>query len=193
MIGPAPDLLDRRLLFFTGKGGVGKSTVAAATALLAASVGKRVLLIEVDAKGDIPAQFEQRPVGFSPREVHPGVLALAMDTEASLQEYLKLNLRVPGLGRVGPLAKALDFVASAAPGVKEILTVGKICWEVREAIEGRADFDLVVVDATATGHIVAQLGAPAAIRELVDVGPVRAQTQWLSELLEDPATPAVNV
>jgi anion-transporting ArsA/GET3 family ATPase len=193
VIGPAPDLLDRRLLFFTGKGGVGKSTVAAATALLASNIGKRVLLIEVDAKGDIPAQFEQRPVGFEPREVHPGVLAMAMDTEASLQEYLKLNLRVPVLGRVGPLAKALDFVASAAPGVKEILTIGKICWEVRESIEGRSDIDLVVVDATATGHIAAQLGAPGAIRELVDVGPVRAQTQWLSELLEDPAITAVNI
>jgi anion-transporting ArsA/GET3 family ATPase len=193
VIGPAPDLLDRRLLFFTGKGGVGKSTVAAATALLASNIGKRVLLIEVDAKGDIPAQFEQRPVGFQPREVYPGVLALAMDTEASLQEYLKLNLRVPVLGRVGPLAKALDFVANAAPGVKEILTIGKICWEVRESIEGRSDIDLVVVDATATGHIIAQLGAPNAIRDLVDVGPVRAQTQWLSELLEDPAITAVNV
>ena len=89
VIGPAPDLLDRRLLFFTGKGGVGKSTIAAATALLASNIGKRVLLVEVDAKGDIPAQFEQRPVGFTPREVHPGVLAMAMDTEASLQEYLQ--------------------------------------------------------------------------------------------------------
>jgi anion-transporting ArsA/GET3 family ATPase len=193
VIGPPPDLLDRRLLFFTGKGGVGKSTVAAATALLASNIGKRVLLIEVDAKGDVPAQFEQRPVGFEPREVHPGVLAMAMDTEASLQEYLRLNLRVPVLGRVGPLAKALDFVASAAPGVKEILTIGKICWEVREAIEGRSDIDLVVVDATATGHIVAQLGAPQAIRELVDVGPVRAQTQWVSDLLGDPTITAVNI
>jgi anion-transporting ArsA/GET3 family ATPase len=193
VIGPAPDLLDRRLLFFTGKGGVGKSTVAAATALLASNVGKRVLLVEVDAKGDIPAQFEQRPVGFQPREIHPGILAMAMDTEASLQEYLKLNLRVPVLGRVGPLAKALDFVASAAPGVKEILTIGKICWEVRESIEGRSDIDLVVVDASATGHIAAQLGAADAIRELVDVGPVRAQTQWLSEMLADPAITAVNV
>jgi anion-transporting ArsA/GET3 family ATPase len=77
--------------------------------------------------------------------------------------------------------------------VKEILTIGKICWEVRESIEGRSDVDLVVVDATATGHIAAQLGAPGAIRELVDVGPVRAQTQWLGELLQDPAITAVNV
>ena len=72
MNGPAPELLDRRLLFFTGKGGVGKSTMAAATALLASSIGKRVLLVEVDAKGDIPAQFEHAPVGFTPKEIHPG-------------------------------------------------------------------------------------------------------------------------
>lgn len=193
MTGPAPDLLERRLLFFTGKGGVGKSTVAAATALLASSIGKRVLLVEVDAKGDVPAQFERPAVGFRAREVHPGVLAMAMDTEESLKEYLRLNLRVPVLGRVGPVARALEFVATAAPGVKEILTIGKICWEVREAIEGRADFDLVVVDAAATGHVVAQLGAPDSIRELVDVGPVRAQTEWLSQILADPAITAVNV
>jgi anion-transporting ArsA/GET3 family ATPase len=193
LLGPAPDLLDRRLLFFTGKGGVGKSTVAAATALLAANVGKRVLLVEVDSKGDVPAQFEHAAVGFTPKQVHPGVLAMAMDTEASLQEYLKLNLHVPVLGRLGPLAKVLDFVATAAPGVKEILTVGKIAWEVRESLEGRADFDLVVVDAAATGHIVAQLGAADSIRDLVDVGPLRTQTQWVSDLLADPAITAVNI
>jgi anion-transporting ArsA/GET3 family ATPase len=193
VIGPAPELLERRLLFFTGKGGVGKSTMAAATALLAANCGKRVLLIEVDAKGDIPAQFEHAPVGFKAREIHPGVLALAMDTEASLQEYLRLNLRVPVLGKLGPFAKMLDFVATAAPGVKEILTIGKIAWEVRESIEGRADHDLVIVDAAATGHIVAQLGAADAIRDLVDVGPLRNQTQWVSELLADPQITAVNI
>jgi anion-transporting ArsA/GET3 family ATPase len=118
---------------------------------------------------------------------------MAMDTEASLQEYLKLNLRVPVLGRLGPLAKVFDFVATAAPGVKEMLTIGKIAWEVREAIEGRADHDIVIVDAAATGHIVAQLGAADAIRELVDVGPLRNQTQWVSDILADPALTAVNI
>ena len=137
MSGPAPDLLNRRCLLFTGKGGVGKSTMAAATAVLAASLGRRVLLIEVDAKGDVPAQFEQREVGFTPREVYPGVHAMAMDTEASLREYLRLNLRIPVVGRLGPLARVLDFVAAAAPGVKEILTIGKIAWETRESIEDR--------------------------------------------------------
>jgi anion-transporting ArsA/GET3 family ATPase len=189
----APDILDRRLLFFTGKGGVGKSTITAATALLAADHGKRVLVIEVDAKGDVTDRFEARPVGFEPREVHPGVFVLALDTESSLKEYLKLNLRVPIVGRLGPLARVLDFVATAAPGVKEVLTIGKACWEAREAIEGRADWDLVVVDAAATGHVIAQLGAPQAIRDLVAVGPVRSQTEWMSEILEDPALTALNI
>ena len=190
---PAPDLLGRRLLFFTGKGGVGKSTVTAATALLAAEQGQRVLVVEADDKGAIPGNFEQPSVGFEPREVYPGVCAMAMRTEDSLKEYLKLNLRVPVLGRLGPLARVLDFVATAAPGVKEILTVGKVCWEVRESIEGRADWDLVVVDAAATGHIIGQLDAPRAIQELVSVGMVREQTDWMVELLSDHSVTSLNV
>ncbi len=188
-----PDLLGRRLLFFTGKGGVGKSTITAAIALLAAERGKRVLVVEVDAKGDLTDQFEQGAVGFEPREIYPGVFVMVMRTEESLKEYLKLNLRVPVLGRLGPLARVLDFVATAAPGVKEILTVGKVCWEVRESIEGRADWDLVVVDAAATGHIIGQLDAPRAIQELVSVGTVRAQTDWMVDLLSDPELTALNV
>src|SRR5215470_5346087 len=192
-MGPAPALLDRRLLFFTGKGGVGKSTVTAATALLAAQHGKRVLLVEVDAKNNLTALFEHAPVGFEPRQVHPGVFAMQMDTEASLREYLRVQARVPALGRLGPIAHAFDFVANAAPGVKEILTVGKVCWELRESLQGRANWDLIVVDAAATGHVVAQLDAPRAIQELVQVGPVRNQTDWMVDLLSDPSLTALNV
>ena len=185
--------LDRRLLFFSGKGGVGKSTVTAASALLAAERGRRVLLVEVDAKGHLTALFEQPPVGFEPREVYPGVFAMQMRTEEALREYLKLQLRVPVFARLGPLASALDFVATAAPGVREILTVGKVCAEVRDSIEGRADWDLVVVDAAATGHIVSQLDSPRAIQDLVAVGPVRQQTEWMLELLADRKTTALHV
>jgi anion-transporting ArsA/GET3 family ATPase len=188
-----PDLLGRRLLFFTGKGGVGKTTISAGMALLAAEQGRRVLLVSADGRGDIAAFFEHAPVRFRPEVVYPGLSALAIETEASLQEYLRLNLRVPLPARVGPLARVFDFVATAAPGVKEILTVGKICWEVREAIEGRAPWDLVVVDAAATGHVVAQLGAPQAIKELVTVGPIRSQTGWMGEILADPAVTALNI
>ena len=192
-MGPAPALLDRRLLFFTGKGGVGKSTVTAATALLAAEHGKRVLLVEVDAKNNLTALFEHAPVGFEPRQVHPGIYAMQMDTEASLREYLKVQAKVPVFGRIGPMARAFDFVATAAPGVKEILTVGKVCWELKESLAGRADWDLIVVDAAATGHVISQLDAPRAIKDLVQVGPVRNQTDWMVELLSDPALTALNV
>ena len=176
----APDLLDLRLLFVTGKGGVGKTTVTAGLAQLAAEHGKRVLVCEIDAKGDVTSLFEAPPTDFTPREIAPGVWSMSMDTEASLREYLKLHLRIPVVGRIGPLAKAFDFVATAAPGVREILTVGKLCWEVRES-----HYDLVVVDAPASGHIVGQLAAPQAINDLVKVGLIRSQTDWLLDILSD--------
>lgn len=177
------DLLDRRLLFVTGKGGVGKSTVAAALALLAAQRGRRTLACEVEPRGDLAEFFETTAPGFEPEPVQENLWAMAMDTEASLREYLHLQLRIRGLTGIRPLARAFDFVATAAPGVREILTVGKLGWEVRER-----HFDLLVADAAASGHIVGQLGAPQAINELVRVGQVRQQTGWLSDLLGDPAT-----
>ena len=180
-VSDTPGLLDLRLVFVTGKGGVGKTTVAAGLAQLAAEHGKRVLVCEVDAKGDVPALFEAPPVDFTPREVAPGVWSMSMDTEASLREYLKLHLRIPVIGRIGPLAKAFDFVATAAPGVREILTVGKFCWEVRES-----HYDLVVVDAPASGHIIGELAAPQAINDLVKVGLIRSQTDWMLDILSDP-------
>jgi anion-transporting ArsA/GET3 family ATPase len=153
------DLLDRRLLFVTGKGGVGKSTVTAALALLAAEQGKRVLLVEVDAKGNLTNLFEHPPVGFDPVAVAPGVFAMQLTTEASLREYLKLNLRIPMVGRIGPIAGIF----------------------------------VVVVDAAATGHVIAQLDAPRTIRDLVQTGPIRNQTEWMMAILSDPAITALNV
>ncbi|HEV3264982.1 MAG TPA: ArsA family ATPase [Acidimicrobiales bacterium] len=175
-------LLDLKLVFVTGKGGVGKTTVASALALFASQRGKRVLVCEVDAKGDVSGFYEAPPTGFAEKEVLPGLFVMTMDTEASLREYLKLQLRIPVIGRIGPLAKAFDFVATAAPGVREILTVGKLCYEVRER-----NYDLVVVDAPASGHIVGQLAAPQAINDLVKVGLIRSQTDWMLDILSDPA------
>lgn len=175
-------LLHRHLLFVTGKGGVGKTTVAAAIADLAARQGKRVLVCEMDAKGAIADVFEVDSLSFEPTEVQPRLHAMAMNTEDSLREYLRVVARIPLVGRIGPLARTFDFVADAAPGVKEILAIGKVCYEVRER-----HYDLVVVDAEASGHIVAQIDAPRAIRELVQVGPVREQTEWMLAILGDPA------
>ena len=111
-----------------------------------------------------------------------------MNTEDSLREYLRLFVKVPLVGRIGPLARTFDFVADAAPGVKEILAVGKLTYEVREQ-----NYDLVVVDGEASGHIVAQIGAPRVISELVQLGMVREQTQWMTDILEDPVRTGVVV
>ncbi len=182
------DLLDRKLLFVTGKGGVGKTTIAASLALLAAQHGKRTLVGEIDAKGNLADFYETGPTSFKEREVSPGLWAMSMNTEESLKEYLSLQLKIPFIARLGPLARTFDFVANAAPGVKEILTVGKFLWEVRER-----HYDLVVVDAVATGHITGQLAAPAAIQELVHVGLVRDQTGWMLDILGDPAQTGVVI
>jgi anion-transporting ArsA/GET3 family ATPase len=176
------DILDRRLLLVTGKGGTGKTSVAAALSLLASQRGRRVLACEVEPRGDLTEFFESSPVGFRPREVQPGLFAMAMSTEESLQEYLRIQLRLPAMARMGPLARAFDFVATAAPGVREILTVGKLAYEARER-----HYDLVVADAAASGHVVGQLSAPRAIDELVHVGPIHDQTGWMLDILGDPA------
>jgi len=173
-------LLDRKLLFVTGKGGVGKTSVASALGLLAAQRGKRTLVCEVDSKGDLADFYGLAPLAFQPVEVKPNLFAMAMDTEESLKEYLRLHLKVPLLAKVGPLARTFDFIATAAPGVKEILTIGKLTYEVRER-----NFDLVVVDASATGHVVGELGSPVAINDLVKVGLVRNQTDWMIDILTD--------
>jgi anion-transporting ArsA/GET3 family ATPase len=182
------DLLDRKLIFVTGKGGVGKTTIAAALAWLAADRGKRTLVCEVDAKGNLADFYETAPTRFEEREIAPRLWAMSMDTEASLKQYLSLQLKLPLVLRMGPLAKMFDFVASAAPGVREIITVGKLCWEVKEK-----HYDLIVVDASATGHIVGQLTAPQAINQLVQVGLVRQQTGWMLDILDDPATTGLVV
>jgi anion-transporting ArsA/GET3 family ATPase len=142
----------------------------------------------MDAKGALANAYDVGTLRFDPTEVAPDLYAMAMNTEDSLREYLRLFVRVPLLGRIGPLASTFDFVADAAPGVKEILGVGKICYEVAER-----NYDLVVVDAEASGHIVSQIGAPKVIADLVQVGLVRDQTQWMLDILDDPRRTGVAV
>ena len=177
------DLLDRKLLFVTGKGGVGKTTIGAALGLLAASKGKRTLVCEMDAKGDLASSFETAPTNFEEREVAPNLWVMSMDPEASLRQYLSRQLKFGRAASIGPFARMFDFVASSAPGVREIVTVGKLCWEVRER-----HYDIVVVDAVASGHIIGHLAAPQVINRRVQVGLIRQQTDWIVEILSDPRT-----
>lgn len=181
-------LIDRRLLFITGKGGVGKTAIAAGLGLMASAEGKRVLVCELEPRGDLSKAFDCGPTAFTPRTISEHLSVMTMDTEASLVEYLKIHLRPFGVARFGPLASMLDFVATAAPGVREILTVGKLCYEVKED-----HYDLVIADASATGHVVGQLAAPLGINDLVKVGAIRQQTDWMLEILQDHTKTAVCI
>jgi anion-transporting ArsA/GET3 family ATPase len=170
----------------TGKGGVGKSAVAAALARVAASRGKRVLVCEMDDKGSLATYLGREQLGFEPVTVAPNLAAMAMNTEDSLREYIKLYLRVPIIGSLAPLARIFDFVANAAPAVKEILAIGKLCYEVREN-----NYDLVIADSEASGHFVAQVSAPDALAALVRIGIIADQTKWMSDLLHDHSVSSV--
>lgn len=181
-------ILDRRLVFVTGKGGVGKTSTAAALAQLAAQRGKKTLVCEMDAKGSLADAFDVGRLAFEPRQLEPNLFAMAMNTEDALKEYLRLFAKVPFIGRIGPLARTFDFLADAAPGVREILVIGKLCHEVRER-----HYDIVIVDAEATGHIISQIGAPMTIREMAQVGMVRDQTDWMLDVLHDTSVTGVAI
>lgn len=162
--------------------------MSAALAALAAQQGRRVLLVELDPLGGLSDAIESPALAFDPVSVFDGVSAMAMDTEAALAEYLRLFVRIPVLGRLGPVARTFDFVAQAAPGVREILTIGKLCHEVR-----RGHFDLIVADAPASGHVVELMTAPRVVHDLVQVGMVRTQTTWMLDIVEDPDRTGVVV
>jgi len=174
-------MLSKRLVLVSGKGGVGKSAVAAGLALLAQRSGLRVLAVEMGSPGGISTHLATGPLDFKPREVRPGLHAMHIVRSEALLEYLALQLRLPGMGRFGVVARAFDALATAAPAIREIITIGKILWEVRED-----RWDLVVADAPPTGQIGSYLRAPRSIAELVPSGRIRSQSAWMGDALADP-------
>lgn len=182
----ATNVLSRRLVVVTGKGGVGKSAVSAGLALLAQRKGLRVLAVETGASGGLSAHFGTGPLAFKPREISPGLHALHVVRSEALLEYLGLQLRLPGMSRFGAVARAFDALATAAPAVREIITIGKILWEVRQD-----RWDIVVADAPPTGQIGSYLRAPTSITELVPTGRIREQAEWMGSILGDEEATAV--
>jgi anion-transporting ArsA/GET3 family ATPase len=174
-------MLDKRLVVVSGKGGVGKSAVASALALLGQRHGLRILAVEMESGDGLSSHFGTGQLQFTPREVRPGLHAMQMVRSDALLEYLSLQLRIPGMGRFGAFARAFDALATAAPAVREIVTIGKILWEVRED-----RWDMVIVDAPPTGQIASYLRAPASISELVTTGRISSQADWMAETLADP-------
>ena len=187
------ELLARRVLIVAGKGGTGKTTITAALALVAARAGKRVLCIEVDAKGDLAGALGAEPVGFAPRVVQPRISVLALLPEESLQEYLRLYFKVPRFTRLTPLSRIFDFVATGVPGTREMLIIGKIAYEEKKIEGGRPSWDIILVDSAATGHVLPQLRAARAMMELTRGGIIRSQAEWIDALISDPRRTVLTI
>lgn len=169
-----------------GKGGTGKTTVAAAIALLAAKAGKQVLGVEVEPKGDLAGALGSSGATFKPALAQANVSVLALHPEESFHEYLNTFFKVPRLARATPLAKVFDFIATAVPGPRDMLVVGKVAFEERRRDDkGRPTWDLIVVDCSASGHVLAQLNAARSMMQLVRGGMIRSQVEWIDQVISD--------
>lgn len=180
-------LLDTRLLLVTGKGGVGKSVVAASLALASARAGRTTCLIEVEGRQTFSRLFDTEAWGFEEREFRPLLHGLSLDPEASLAEYLETFYGARRISKLVVGSTAVEFATTAAPGIKDVLLIGKVKEvERRRDAAGHFHYDAVIVDAPPTGRIINFLRAPDATTELVGVGPVRSQAQSLIDMLLDP-------
>ncbi len=189
----SPTLLDRRLVIVTGKGGVGKTTVTAALALLAARAGKRVLVCEVNARERVAALLGAAPSGPHIREVRPGISTLDVTPAEAMREYGLMVLRFRTIYDAVFENRLVRYFLRAIPSLAELVMLGKILHEAKAEDGGRPRWDLVLVDAPATGHAVQLLRVPAALLETVPGGPLRHDAEWMQQLLVDPARTALAV
>jgi anion-transporting ArsA/GET3 family ATPase len=183
-----------RLQVVSGKGGTGKTTVAAALALALATEGKRTLLVEVEGRQGIAQLFETEALPYEERKiaVAPGggeVFALAIDAERALLDYLQMFYKLGSAGRALKKLGAIDFATTIAPGVRDVLLTGKACEAVRRREKhGGHTYDHVIMDAPPTGRITRFLNVNDEVAGLARIGPIHNQAQAVMRVLKSPET-----
>jgi anion-transporting ArsA/GET3 family ATPase len=185
-------LLDKRLVVVTGKGGVGKTTVAAALGLLAARRGRRTVVCEVAQQERLAGLFGAHEVGHDEPELAPGLFAVSVEPERALHEWLRYQLRSGALAGLLGHSRLFHYLTAAAPGVTELVTMGKV-WDLAQP-ERRtrgARFDTVIMDAPATGHALALLRAPRTYANVARVGPIARQATRIDAFLRDASATGV--
>ncbi len=174
-------------MFLLGKGGVGRSTLAATLGLLAARQGRRTIVVEVSGRGDVPRLFAAKARTGVESELAPGLWTLDVDPRQALEEYLHDQLPLRVIADLLGSSTTFGIVAAATPGLREMLTIGKI-WELsqpKRRVRGAAPYDVVVVDAPATGHGLALLDAPRTFASAAAVGPIARQGRRIAATLRD--------
>jgi anion-transporting ArsA/GET3 family ATPase len=181
-----PALLDKRLVFVTGKGGVGKSTVAIALGLLAARQGLRTIVAELASQDRIQGLFDAEREQFREVELEPGLFTISIDPQQAMEEYL--SVKAGALGQALGSTRLFQAFAMATPGMRELLSIGKV-WELAQLdrrTRGAAPYDLVIVDAPATGHGVGLLRTPRTFADIARVGPIAHQGRTIAATIADP-------
>ncbi len=189
-----------KLHVVTGKGGTGKSTVAAALALALAGHGKKVLLCEVEGRQGIARMFDVDPLPYEERRVATGlttaegrpgsVHALHIDPESALLEYLSMYYKLGRAGRALDRFGVIEFATTIAPGVRDVLLTGKVFEAAKEGRRGKGvrQYDAVVLDAPPTGRIVQFLGVNTELAGLARMGPIKSQSDTMMTLFRSPQT-----
>ncbi|MGW0431864.1 ArsA family ATPase [Micromonospora sp. NPDC003197] len=194
---PARTAWPARLHVVTGKGGTGKTSVAAALALALAADGRRTLLVEVEGRQGIAQLFGTDPLPYEERKIATAtrggeVRALAVDPEEALLEYLDMFYKLGAAGRALRKFGAIDFATTIAPGLRDILLTGKVKEATNRSVNQRRVYDAVVLDAPPTGRIGRFLNVTAEAARLAKVGPIKTQSEGVANLLRSSMT-AVHI